>query len=109
MAELLKFRGRFNGKFLVYVTFDMDAYRRGEIPGNQPTVLCDGKPTDILLPAYKTWITSVMSEIAKRIDNEIRYSVPITFEPNSETPTGNSEVWVSYPDGNCQRAEEPMD
>lgn len=106
MAKVFKFRSRFVD-FLVYVTFDMDAYRRGEIPSNQPTVLCDGKPTDVILPAYKAWMHSVMSEIAKRIDEEIVYSLPITLEPNRNTPASNSEVWIYYPDGNYERAKEP--
>ena len=107
MAELLKFRGRFAGKFLVYVTFDIDAYNRGEIAGNQPTVLYQGEPTDELLSAYKSWMHSVLSEIAQRINEKIVYLLPITLKPDRNTPAANAEPWVYYPDGKYERAKKP--
>src|SRR5229473_921836 len=108
MADPLKFRCRFDGKFLVYVTFDIDAYNRGEIAGNQPTIVHEGRPTEELLPTYKLWMHSVLSAIAKRIDKKILYVFPITLKPNRKTPSANVEAWVYYPDGKYQRAKQPM-
>jgi len=94
---------------LVHVTFDMDAHKRGENPGNQPSVLYEGRPTEKLLPAYKEWMHSVLCEIAQRIDKKILYLLPITLKPNRNTPAGNAEAWVHYPDGKYERANNPLD